>query len=140
MADPLSIVASIAGLVALGAHVTNGLAELISAAKTADSQLTELTDDLLILCTILIEIEAISTWRESGGGNLLPVALQRCERTLMELQGIIEVFQDSIARGGLQKRWLQLTWINKQKQIAAISARISEHKATLMLSLQMQNA
>lgn len=140
MADPLSIIASITGLVALGVKVSNGLAQIISEAKAVDALLTELTNDLLVLCTILAEVEAISTWRESAGDHLLPAALERCDRTLKDLQAIIEIFQKSVARGGLQKRWLQATWASKQKQIASISARISEHKSTLTLALQMQNA
>lgn len=140
MADPLSMIASIAGLVALGAQVSNLLAQMISDAKAVDSVLTELTHNLLILCTVLAEVQAISTWRESAGDTLLPVVLERCESSLKELQALIEMFQTSVTTGRLQKRWLQLTWAGKQQQIAAISARISEHKATLTLTLQMQNA
>lgn len=36
MADPLSITASIAGILILGVRVSTGLAEIISDAKTAD--------------------------------------------------------------------------------------------------------
>lgn len=140
MADPLSILASTAGLLALAVEVGNGLAQIISEAKATDSVLTELTNDLIVLGTILNELAAISTWRESGGDQLLPAALDRCDRSLKELQGIIEVFQASVEKGGLRKQWLQVTWITKQKQIAGIAVRISEHKSTLTLALQMQNA
>lgn len=140
MADPLSIAASIAGILTLAVQVSNGLAQIISDAKATDSLLTELTTDLLILCEILAKLQALSTWRESGSDHLLPTTLKRCDCLLKELQGIIVAVQESIATGGIQKRWAQITWSSKQKQIATISGRISEHKSTLMLTLQMQNA
>lgn len=116
------------------------MCQIISEAKAVDSLLTELRDDLLVLCAILAELEGISTWRESAGDHLLPAALKRCDSSLKELKAIIELVQSPVTSGGLQKRWLQVTWVNKQKQIAAISARISEQTATLTLALQMQNA
>lgn len=140
MADPLSIVASIAGLLTLGVQVSTGLAQIISDAKAADSLLTELTTDLLVLYEILSKLKLLSRWRESGSDHLVPITLERCHESLKEAQAIIVMIQESIAKGGLQKHWVQITWSGKQKQIAAISAKISEQRSILMLTLQMQNA
>lgn len=141
MADPLSITSSIAGILILGVRVSTGLAEIISDAKTADSLLTEITNDLLILCDILGKIEALTCkWQASAADPLLPGLLERCRASLKELESIITAVQESFARGGLQKRWLQVTWASKQKEISAISGKISGYKSTLTLTLQMQNA
>lgn len=140
MADPLSIAASIAGLLTLGVQVSTGLAQIISDAKAADSLLTELTTDILILGEVLASVGALSTWRETTSDHLLPTTLERCHGSLKELQAIIVTVQESAAKGGLQKRWMQIFWSSKQKDIAAISAKIFEHKSTLQLTLQLQNA
>lgn len=141
MADPLSIAASIAGLLTLGTQVTVGLTQIVSDAKAAHSLLTEISNDLLMLCEILRKIETlISKWRESAADALLPVVLEVCRGSLKELQTTITTVQETFVRGGMQKRWLQATWSSKKKEIAAISCKISDYKSTLTLTLQMQNA
>lgn len=141
MADPLSIAASIAGILTLGVQVSTGLAQIISDAKAADSLLTEITNDLLMLCEILRKIEALTgKWRESAADPLLPNLLERCRGSLNQLESIIATVQESFAKGGLQRKWLQVTWASKQKEIATISGKISDYKSTLTLTLQMQNA
>lgn len=140
MADPLSIAASIAGLLTLGVQVSTGLAQIISDAKAADSLLTELTTDILILGEVLASVGALTAWRETTSDHLLPTTLERCHGSLKELQAIIVTVQESAAKGGLQKRWMQVFWSSKQKEIAVISGKISAHKSTLQLTLQLQNA
>lgn len=141
MADPLSIAASVAGLITLGVQVSMGLTQIISDAQGAHTLLTEVSNDLLILCEILRNIDALtSRWRESTADLVLAGTLDGCRGSLKELQSMITTVQETFVRGGLQKRWLQATWSAKKRDIAAISCKITDYKSTLTLTLQMQNA
>lgn len=141
MADPLSMAASIAGIIALGITVNSGIHQVISDAMSSDSLLFAISNDLRLLIDILGKIDALtSEWRQEDADPLLPSILAGCRESLEELQATVETVQDTFARGGLKKRWLQAIWSSKKKEIAAISVKISDYKSTLTLTLQMQNA
>lgn len=143
MADPLSIAASIAGLLTLGTQISVGLASVISAAKSAPSLLERVSNDLLLLCEIFRQLEVLirkRKWRKSAANSVLPATLERCRESFHELKTIVETFQNTFVGGGYRKRWLQVTWAVKEKEIASISSRMSDYKSTLTLALQMQHA
>lgn len=75
MADPLSIAASIAGILTLVVQVSTGLAQIISDAEAVNWLLMELTLDLSVLSEVLAGLGAVSAWRGSWSGSSLPTTL-----------------------------------------------------------------
>lgn len=141
MADPLSIAASISGILGIGLRVSITLADVISDAQSAHSELTELLNDVIMLCEILRKIEAsTSNWKASTADPLLPGIFERCSASMNDLYTTINTTQEAFVNGGLSKMWLQATWFSRKKEIAAIATKITSYKSTLALTLQMQNA
>lgn len=141
MADPVSIAASIHTILTIGIKVSLGLADIISDAQSAHSELTELMNDVVMLCEILRKIEASTPkWKSSTADPLLPGIFERCRGLLVDLHSTITTFREAFVNGGLPKIWLQATWFTRKKEIAAIASKITNYKSTLALTLQMQNA
>lgn len=142
MADPLSIAASIAGLLKLGTDVGVGLAKFCSAARAAPSLLKEVSEGLPLLCGALRRLEVLLPELQMSAVDLesLERLLKQCNGSLCELKTVVGTLQSTFDKGGHQKMWLQATWPAKEEEISSLWAKLSDYKSTLALTLQVQQA
>ncbi|KIW29891.1 uncharacterized protein PV07_05677 [Cladophialophora immunda] len=97
--DPLSLTASIAGLLSLTVQVTEIISEYISTVKNAEQESLELRQELRSFCEVLKQLEQFLNG-ENGppprfeGTTALYTSIQTCHATLNSLSTILQKFQE----------------------------------------------
>src|SRR6266511_3909940 len=99
MADPLSIAASVAGLIALATSVISGGYSYLSAARSAPKEIVHLLNQTSALNLVLSQLLPLSTnpaglLRKNAFAALaLRGSIQECQDTLNEISSLLSEFQ-----------------------------------------------
>lgn len=139
MADPLSISASIAGLVTLADVAFSRTYRYVRAVKNASKEISALSSELSALYGVLCSVRSISTQLE---GEALETAarlrcINSCQKTLEEVQGILDRDETSLLQDEpweTMKR--KLRWPFKSSEVKSLLGDIERHKETLGLALE----
>lgn len=104
MGEPLSIAASIAGLMSLGIQVTETLVDFYSSYKHQDSDLVGTIEKLNNLLTILKSLENTLSNRnfqvdERSLIKSIETSIRNCDRLIHELQGECQKFSEATSNG-----------------------------------------
>ncbi|KAK3377972.1 hypothetical protein B0H63DRAFT_231600 [Podospora didyma] len=140
MADPLSITASVVGIVAVGIRITKLAAFIISEGKAAPAELIELDAELSLLKQILLRIEAHHPKRDEDDES----TVSDIERNTAYLQTVLKETEkkisaiDKLFHGtAIAKVKFSLTWSSARRDLKELQARLERCKTSLLLTLQL---
>ncbi|RMJ04716.1 hypothetical protein CDV36_014616 [Fusarium kuroshium] len=140
MADPLSLAASIAGLISLADVTFKYVYRFAKAAKDAKDDVQTLADQVNDLARVLRVPEALAESLEIDGEGFDPALrnhyLGHCHKTLEKVQKRASKALDSFNSGSKSKSLVrQLKWPFSASETASLLNEISSHKATINLAL-----
>ncbi|KAJ4194400.1 hypothetical protein NW755_003156 [Fusarium falciforme] len=140
MADPLSLAASIAGLISLADVAFKNVYKFAKTAKDAKDEVQTLADQVNDLARMLRVLEALAESLETDGEGFDPALrhhyLGHCHKTLNKVQTRVNKALDSFNSGSKSKRLgRQLKWPFSVSETVALLSEISSHKATINLAL-----
>ncbi|UPK90862.1 hypothetical protein LCI18_001797 [Fusarium solani-melongenae] len=140
MGDPLSLAASIAGLISLADVTFKYVYKFAKSAKDAKDEAQTLSDQVNELARVLRVLEALTESLEADGYGFDPTLrnhyLGHCQKTLEKVQKRVSKALDSF-NSGSRPRSLgrQLKWPFSTSETTALLNEISSHKATINLAL-----
>ncbi|KAM6535493.1 hypothetical protein FALCPG4_005051 [Fusarium falciforme] len=140
MAEPLSLAASIAGLISLADVTFKHVYKFTKAAKDAKDEVQTIADQLNDLARVLRVLEALAESLEADGDGFDPALrnhyLGHCQKTLEKVQKRVSKALDSFNSGSRSKSLgRQLKWPFSASESTALLNEISSHKATINLAL-----
>lgn len=143
MSDPLSLAASIAGIVAIALHVTNVVSDFIAVTRSAPKSIKSLGTELEILCTILTEVRTMAEACTPNSPIMQSLVLgQILEGVRVDFDALSEILNNySPAPSGsvLRQGWKQVRWVFYEPEIADLRRSIEVYKSSLLLTLTFAN-
>ncbi|KAJ4128179.1 GTPase activating protein (GAP) for Rho1p [Fusarium equiseti] len=139
MADPLSIAASVVGIVTAAAQVSKILANVIDKTQNAPKEcnriLAEASDIQNVLTTLQLYIMGARRAPRSRASLVMVeqvvATLAACVTTFSELDTFVIALQNDADMKVLDR----LRWSSKDKEIKAVLVRLESHKSSLTLML-----
>lgn len=134
MADPLSIAASIAGVISLADIVFIRTRKYLSSAKNADKEVKDLSQEVLLLSGALHSLSKLAQALDADGlkdqhiDNLRMHHIAACHATLDEVAKKLKKFEDN----GTKRK---LVWPFVSDRTKELFAEISRHKQNIDLAL-----
>lgn len=137
--DPLSLSASIAGLISLADPVFRAVFKYARAVKDARSDVQTLADEINGFITILRSLEALALDLESEGNTfdrtLSTHDLFEINKILAKVDQRVKKATDSFSRSKLEGVVRQLKWPFSVSETKELLNDLSRHKATITLAL-----
>ncbi|KAI0104326.1 Rho GTPase activation protein [Nemania sp. FL0031] len=141
MADPLSVTASVLGIISAAAKISTGLAGIIKKAHNAPTECRKLQLEVDDVRTILGQLQEfiLGTRRAPRSRTSLILVdqvittLAACVTTFSELDTFTEALQSESDLHLLDR----LRWVSKESELQAILIRIESHKSSLNLMLMI---
>lgn len=140
MADPLSIAASVMGLLAVGTAVSKTVFQIVNDTRSAPFVIRSLSQELEGLCKGLGSLAAmldggvLPSWQ-----NFPAIELSELLGNIMEdfksLQTILGEYRVTPSDGVLRQRWKQLLWVFRESDVDDLKKSIEAYKATLGLTM-----
>lgn len=146
MADPLSIAASVAGLIALGIQATQTLLEFYTSCKHQDSNLIGTIEKLNILLVILKYLEnTISNRKFQDDDKILidtiELSIRNCDRLIHELQRECQKFRKTPSsnriRGIIRFAGRRAIYPFRQRTLQKLGKDINELRANPSFALDV---
>jgi conjugal transfer/entry exclusion protein len=144
MADPFSIVVSVAGLVGLTIQVTDQITTLVADLKDAPDSINGLKNELQSLGNIFQQLrDTLKDPFEDRPPFSDPVAasfkasLDNCATTLQRLASLMNQFNINAQSGRLEVFISNVKYVFKEQGILKIQRSLEAYKATLSISLLM---
>ncbi|KAL9005496.1 MAG: hypothetical protein Q9188_001733 [Gyalolechia gomerana] len=140
MAEPLSITASVAGLVTLADVVFSRIFKYVQAVKGASKEISALSSEVGALHGILCNLHLVSRQLEAQLFSSAPRShhIDACQLTLERLKAILDqddTFSAQSQRVDRIKR--NLRWPFTSSEVKTLLAEIERHKASLGLALNV---
>ncbi|KAG7436988.1 White collar 1 protein [Fusarium oxysporum f. sp. raphani] len=138
MSDPLSVTASVVGIVGALLRGSKRLYEFIDSLQNAPKDIAALSTDLRALYEILAHITNIQD-RLSSHLDLcvsLKAPLENCLSIFDEFTALLQGFTQTSRDGTIQVRvWKQMAWAFKDKEIQLFRNTITTYKVSLDMAL-----
>ncbi|KAK2693005.1 hypothetical protein QWA68_007117 [Fusarium oxysporum] len=138
MSDPLSVTASVVGIIGALLHGSKRLYEFIDALQNAPKDIAALSTDLRALYEILAHITNVQD-RLSSSPNLcasLKAPLENCLNIFNEFTTLLQGFTQTSRDGIIQVRvWKQMTWALKDKEVQLLRDTVTTYKMSLNIAL-----
>lgn len=150
MADPLSIAASVAGVVSAGFTVAKGLYQIASGIGSAGEEVRMYGDEVAGIAKLLYQIRSEILGTDGGSTEtrrLLNDTIQLCDQVLVPLQRMLDTLKPLLARfsdtdNRLRQFGLRIQWSfrTKDKLLFYRRALNAQHKLlqTLLSLLSLQ--
>lgn len=140
MADPLSLAASLAGLVSLSDSVFRHVYKYVRGAKGAKEEITKIAQELQSFTGILRSVQALAQGLEEDGDSYDPAIrvhhVYHCEQTLNKIQERMKRAAQKVEKarsmGGLAQ---QLKWPFSKTETVEVLEELERHKNTMNLSI-----
>lgn len=138
MGDPLSVTASIAGLVTIADLVFSRVFKYVHAVKGASREIGELLSEVGALYGVLNNLRLVSGQLEDEAyfPNARMDHIKSCAQTLEKLQTILD--KDDTSSGQMAKVQVikrKLHWPFTSSQVKTLLAELDRHKSTLSVAL-----
>lgn len=137
MADPLSIISGITGLLVIGAKIYLQLDQFIGAVQSAPEDIKDLAREIQDPCSILRKVE--QTFKKGAQHDDLMsdlgAVLESCLSKFVTLQELVQLYavkSDDSKVSQTLKGW---RWALQEKQIGALRDQLGAHKMTLNITL-----
>ncbi|KAF5671107.1 hypothetical protein FDENT_10991 [Fusarium denticulatum] len=139
MADPLSLAASIAGLISLADLVFKTTYKFVRAAKDAKDEIQSLLDEINNLSSVLRRLEALTSDLEDEGQSFDPTLrnhyLNHCYKTFNKIESRVKKASDSFKKSKFDGIVRQLKWPFSVSETKEFLAELSRHKETISVAL-----
>ncbi|KAF9769047.1 hypothetical protein IL306_013603 [Fusarium sp. DS 682] len=139
MADPLSLAASVAGLISLADLVFKTTYKFVRAAKDAKDEIQSLVDEINNLASVLRRLEALTSDLEDEGQSFDPTLrnhyLNHCYKTFNRIESRVKKASESFKRSKLDGIVRQLKWPFSSSETRELLAELSRHKETISVAL-----
>lgn len=141
MADPLSIAASIAGLLAFTTKLTLTVSSAIGTTRNAPEQLLTLQRQLTALTAALASLNALleTSSRAFTPIQQLAVVLDGCSDILIKLDSITTKLGRERAQGGIVRLMNQAKWVLAVKDAEALLRSLEIYILAINITLNMVN-
>ncbi|KAJ0417567.1 hypothetical protein BJY00DRAFT_315856 [Aspergillus carlsbadensis] len=137
MADPISLAASVAGIVALATSIVQGGYKLYNTVKDCPKELNALLGEVSSLNGVLMGLKAVIEGLASSASappSVLDLQqLTDCRAALSEIHGILN--QLSGASGRTRAAGTRVAWLWKQGEVQGLIERLERHKSTFALAI-----
>lgn len=133
MTDPISVTASIAGLIALG----NTISQTIQFIRSSSEHVQALSDELDDLCILLDRLQTTfaNVPRHELLWRYLKHVLTSCMERLQQLELLVKTYRVGVADGPMSQIWAQWRWNSREKEIIALKSQLEGYKSTLNITL-----
>lgn len=141
MTDPLSVAASVAGLISLAGAVLGKCYAYTSGVVNAPNEAKRLTDEVTNLAGVLATVQDITSHSEhDADAKDITNALQSCETTLLELESLLNSrsYQSRIPR--TQRTFNRILWPLTKTKTSELVAQIHTQKSTLIIMIETLTA
>jgi hypothetical protein len=139
MADPLSISASVAGLLSLVIQVADGTYQYVSSARNASSTISSLLRELQALKTILVRLDDLthSSQTEHSGtdGDASIISMLDIEVCREDLQEIYRKLNNKLDAKGSTKALHRLAWPFHEDKTLQMVAKLHRYVEIFNLAL-----
>lgn len=140
MADPLSISASVAGLITIADIVIRNGRKYIKAVKTADKTVVSLMKEINLLSGTLHSLQNVVEGLEDEAESFRVTTkvhhVEYCHQTLRKINLLLEKFELSKTKGVLHSAAQRLRWPLSGSETKELMAEVERHRKTLGLALQ----
>lgn len=141
MADPLSVAASIVGILTAAAQVSLLLQKLYSKSKHAPQAIQDLKAEVDNMSRLLTQLQLYVLRKAKAKPSRealvllehVQVVLGSCVLTFSDLETMVESF-DTDQKLGIMDR---VRWITKTSDVADMTNKVQSHKTSFMLMLQI---
>lgn len=136
MADPLSVVATIFGLVGAGARLSTSLYDICETIGSAQEEVEEIAGDLSFFVVVVDELGKVFAAPKRIYSDKLESSvrdiLKRCRHVFRKINRMID------RTAGLPKLKLQskVMWVFRKGKVLEVKANLESLKSTLSLILQ----
>jgi Fungal N-terminal domain of STAND proteins len=140
MVDPLSVSASIAGLITIADIVVRNGYKYIKAVKKKDTTVKSLIASVNLLSGTLHSLRNVAERLEGDSSSVEFTTqthhVEACYQTLKRLMNLLDKFAGSKDQGILQSAAQKLRWPLTVSETEELEAEIEKHQRTLSLALQ----
>lgn len=137
MADPLSVISGIAGLLAIGANIYLQLDQFIGAVQSAPDDIKDLAREIQDFCSILGRVE--ETFKKGvhhdGLMSDLGAVLESCASKFLMLQELVQLYAVKPGDSKVSQTLKGWRWTLQESQVAALRDQLGAHKMTLDITL-----
>ncbi|VTT73305.1 unnamed protein product [Fusarium fujikuroi] len=136
--DPLSLTASVVGIVGALIHGSKRLYEFINSLQDAPKDIAAISTDLRALYEILAHITNVQDRLSSHLALCasLKAPLENCLNLFDEFTALLQGFTQTSRDGTIQVRiWKQMAWALKDKEIHLFRDTITTYKVSLDMAL-----
>ncbi|KAF5608574.1 uncharacterized protein FSUBG_4502 [Fusarium subglutinans] len=139
MAEPLSLAASIAGLISLADVIFRTTYKFVRAAKDAKDEIQSLVDEISNLSSVLRRLEALTSDLEDEGQSFDPTLrnhyLNHCYKTFNKIESRVKKASESFKKSKFEGIVRQLKWPFSSSETKELLAELSRHKETISVAL-----
>jgi Fungal N-terminal domain of STAND proteins len=140
MADPLSIAASIAGLLTIAAQTAQLISSIIAEVKGRKAELVEIGQEITSFYVVLGQLQGQidKDAAPSSSNQSLEAILAGCIRTLQSIQNALSQIRAGYAKGSISKVRAHITYPAKMKSLTSYRDLLDKYKGTLSIALLVQ--
>jgi hypothetical protein len=139
--DPLSISASVAGLLSLASVTVTKLDALFNDIRSRPAVLLSVSQEVSALCLVLGQLEgqlrSPGSSRTKENEETLLAVLDVCMRTFQQIVSQINELQSKFRKGSLTRAYAFMLFPSRMKEISVLREDLEKCKATLLIALQM---
>ena len=144
MIDPLSAIASVAGVVAFGGQVLGTLTEYIGDIHQAPVHVEQLANELMATTAALQRFKLLVIERQGGGAAAelqswaadARVMLDSCRETFRQIDGAVRKAQIK-SKGSVKGEVVsRVRWVWNKKETELLQTRLKGYEAVIQLMLQ----
>lgn len=139
MTDPLSMSASIAGLISIADLVFKAVFKYARGVKDAKNDINSLADEINGLSTVLRSLQALALELEADGDSFDPALrnhyLSHCWKTIEKIEKRVGKASKASSRSKVGGIIQQLKWPFTASETKELLAELSRHKETINIAL-----
>lgn len=146
MADPLSTIASIAGVAAFATATARGLITVLAEFRDAPEEISHIRRDVQGLAAVLQSIHStcqranLSLQHEDALVQSLASYLDLCQTTMTKMEKLLKSFINKRLSGrGISRLISWTSWTVRKGEIRGLRDRLQEVKASLNLTISALN-
>lgn len=139
MADPLSVSASVAGLLTITDIVIRNGYKYIAAVRDADKAVASLVTEVNSLSGVLHSLRNIAEGLDGADTPLIHTAqiphVETCYRTLRKINELLDRFELSKTKGLVERATQRLKWPLTHSETKSLISEVARHRETLTWAL-----
>ncbi|RPB12429.1 hypothetical protein P167DRAFT_574486 [Morchella conica CCBAS932] len=140
MADPLSLAASVAGLIALASQLSTLVCDAISRARSASSDITSLGSELSALCVALANLQTAINLDDLSNNPRFPRddlsnVLNYIMKDFILLRSVVSKTIGDPAESVLTRWRKRVNWVFSKAEVEGLRTKLEAYKTTLLITI-----